>query len=81
MQPMNKPLEIREVQTTYVAKHEPLPDETEGGRYFPPPPLKFAVRMGVAQQYLEALQDATDSSSPFDFAAFVTQCSGASVAS
>ena len=73
MQPINKSSDVKSVQAAYVARHGALPDGTEGGKYLPSSPLKFAVRAGLVLEYLEALRQATESGKPFDFAAFVQQ--------
>jgi len=65
----------------YQAEHGPLPDGTEGGKYLPSSPLKFAVRAGKVPELLQALQASTQSNSPFDFAGFVAQCSEVSAGS
>ena len=75
---MNKPLEIASVMLAYQAQHGPLPDGTEGGKYLPSSPLKFAVRAGKVPELLESLQASTQNGSPFDFASFVAQFSEAS---
>jgi hypothetical protein len=77
---MNKPLDAKTVQAAYVAKFGPMPDDSEGGRYFGSPPLKYAANNGLVQEYLQALQQAVDSGKPFNFADFVRQYSEVSAA-
>jgi hypothetical protein len=77
---MNKPLDIEQVHAAYAAKFGPIPDGSEEGRYFPSPPLKWAVREGKVNELLQAMQAAVDKGEPMDFNALVKQSQSESAA-
>jgi hypothetical protein len=73
MPPDNRPLDIKQVHAAYAAKFGPIPVGSEGGRYFPSPPLKWAINEGKVPELLHAMQAAIDKGVPMDLNALVRQ--------
>ncbi len=70
---MNKSMDTALVIEGYRAKFDNYRDHTEGGKFFPNPPLKYAANHGAGAELVERMQAAIDAGQPMDFNAFAAE--------